>query len=1263
MNPSKNTNHPFRKVKKTDTKNPNTPVDPFDLFTGGKTAELAIFYNTAADTVENYIKSLSQQPVDKPLKNADELDDKVLSYLKQYLWKGNYENKNTSGQPITSDEKDIVRQLLKKLDGMRNFHSHIWHDNAVLQFTTALKNFIEERHDYAVLELEKDPINKSKLYNEAYAEFKLFKTHHGKYIITQDGRTFLLSLFLNKGNMAALLQQRMGSKRNDMPEYQFKHKVYTFYCHREGSSWNNTGLDNEVLDKEEVEKQERILKGRQAYKIINYLNDKPAYLNDADSLPLYYKDSNDHTVKVIGMPSLKEYIKANSLLQKIRISPTVVQAFPEADTEDERIINERTKAIEEKKREGKGYIKWTENEQHEFEISFNTLRHIVSDILLSREFEKNYVENDVLKLKTVSAEDHFYGVLKDAIASREYIYTTLKEQSAQKAINAEEFKIKKLFNSIYINYSENTDSIDNVFYTIDQLRHLPILATPKVEELLINWHYSFTNKKENEINKRLKLLNYIRPANMSFDKTPYKNKEGLISIPVNKEPEPLVFHLSYYYKEQEQKRREEDNFLEWGMRYLMDFNLIPDCYLEVEKYVFDKKFTDTISEYKLKPEIQYVKQLPENYRLRIRDGHLNIALKNITQEAATPDFYKLRIGEKAMKYLMYAVFDTLKSADKTVNDFLITMAKDFATCLEPGTQKQFALLESFAIPEFLHKAGALPANKINTATPVRLELQKVLQKKTEWLTRQLTNMNHYNRNQKNEAILKTYTFFDFSNVEHKKFLRKNEYQQMSICHYMLNQNPDKVPGLINNTFKLKNRLPKEVYDFIKQAAVDENVQSRLDNLFINVVNNRLQFFMGMYDLVKDENMPVKLVKQQLTFLNLTLSDANLNDEKRNSRQFSRKESLLFIPFNIHPALVLKYFYPDDFAAKKFDGNTAHNKGDKKYINLFAGIRKNLIFSKILVRGFYDITLFERQYNISAALLTTEEAKQLLQKQLQKLIGQIIDTHTKDVLLSRIAQQYLQVYDEVMAEQFSQLRSKGNINVARLFSNEVAVKLLKVNFKIKDYKEDEIKAMPASIHISMRLHNADDYFFRMKKDKLYHLALHYQNFRQEELDFYKDEPEHIEKIQAWPNGSQQNPIPLGHLLQEYKNIGNMAKRLMEYILRYEKTTIEKHLQQMEIQHPTQSKNNCMIISSPEPNYMDFATVHSLDINTNAEIKTTISRLRNSCLHNHIPLTGSYSKQAQPSTVLAVALSITKRLAPDREKYKVYEQETKTEAGNV
>jgi len=447
------------------------------------------------------------------------------------------------------------------------------------------------------------------------------------------------------------------------------------------------------------------------------------------------------------------------------------------------------------------------------------------------------------------------------------------------------------------------------------------------------------------------------------------------------------------------------------------------------------------------------------------------------------------------------------------------------------------------------------------------------------------------------------------------------------------------------------------YNVIKNVIDGKWEDPLFDILFIKIFEDRKDFLMNMRAMVEDDNLPIKLIKPQLAFLNLSVSDANLNETNRTIRQSKRKESLNFLPFAIHPALVLKYFYPDDFVAKKFDGNTKHAKGENKYNNLFATLRKNSRLTTVLVNEYYNVSVFEQLYTEATISMTEGEKKLHLMKQLQFLTGQIIDTYTKDVFLSMIAQHYLDAYDTTIAAEFAKLRGQKKINIAGLFKNEVIIPLNKNTYASDwvNYTEDEKKIIPNQLFISFRLHQADDYFFRIKKDKLGQLALHYRNFRNEEMEFYKDKPEFYNKIVEWPDGTEAKPIPLGHLLQEYKNITNMADRLAAYILQYERAVIDKYINAEQEKDKSKSRQDCLTAISEGLNYLPFFQVVKMDNTTDAEVKENIRTLRISCLHNLIPLKGSYSQQTLPGSAIANALFITERLAPDRGKYKEYEEQ--------
>jgi hypothetical protein len=268
------------------------PLSKEVLFTGGKFPEFAVFYNVAFFRLCGYLNHLLGNPYtfdkdklekvfavwqDSLKAGNDTLPDKAYSMLRNYLWKGYQLNKNSSGYELKSNHKEIVRELMITLYGIRNFQSHIWHDNSVLECDKTISDFIEGLFGAAIdAQNEKYPlqVERFKLENK---KFPLFKKADGKNFITQEGRTFLLSFFLTGGEMSRFLQQRKGSKRNDSPEFKIKHLVFKYYCHRDGASRNHYGFEENMLNSLPETERKEILSARQAFKIYNYLNDVPAF--------------------------------------------------------------------------------------------------------------------------------------------------------------------------------------------------------------------------------------------------------------------------------------------------------------------------------------------------------------------------------------------------------------------------------------------------------------------------------------------------------------------------------------------------------------------------------------------------------------------------------------------------------------------------------------------------------------------------------------------------------------------------------------------------------------------------------------------------------------------------------------------------------------------------------------------------------------------------------------------------------------------------
>ena len=811
----------------------------FDLFTGGKQPELAIAFNLANDNITRYINTLmGWAAADDPYPKLDQLDDRAFVYLRQFLWKGNLENKNKAGYILNPEDKAIILKLLRKFLELRKFHSHFWHDNSCIHFDDDLRQFIQQKHDLACGEILKNGTTDADLYLRQLQRHPIFKENR---FITQEGRVFFLSFFLTTGQMMQILQRRKGSKRHDLPEYRFKHKVYSYFCHREGSAALSISIDNDSLRTMDQSELKRIYFGRQAGRILTYLKNKP-FLPGEEKIPLLLSDG--HSVE--DMDTLLTFIAENDLLPGFTFYNK--EQLSNGEELDEKNMQQEKFLLENMERQGFRPFRLANQPGYEFEIGYRDLKYITTELFLDQHDPAT----------TNLSLNHFLGVLRDCVNTRHYIYETLSSAGNQ-AISSQNFSAKKLYNSIYIDYSQYTGSIQERYYNENEWRSIPISPNHRIEKLLIQWHNSFTTASTHEPQHRARLLNAIRPVNVPYREpipSPGRHHPSrqYTKLPDQNGPEPLLFHLAYYFREQNFQPRSEDNFLEWGVRFLIDTGLVPDWNFELERLVYKPKYNEPDSPHSLKKELRWEKHIPDNYRLYITDNQLNVGIQ------VNGKIHRLRMGERLFKYLLHWHFHGPARQNKSINDFLNVIASDLdclkaAPSLSEATDLQ--LLETFAIPELYFKTKG-NASKINSSS-IKEDAHQYLTGQIRWIDEQLDILDTLNRHQKNEVILKAYRLFDFSSTDGSKFLRKNEYKQISICHYMLNLDKRKVTNLLERTFRLQRRLPSEILGILYSVVAQEN--SGLDDLYLEILSNRRSFLKARLGLLNIPGLKASKIKK------------------------------------------------------------------------------------------------------------------------------------------------------------------------------------------------------------------------------------------------------------------------------------------------------------------------------------------------------------------------------------------------------------------
>ena len=253
-------------------------------------AELTLFYNMALDRMNNLLSRYENTAIDIAAldysRNQLFKKDTYL-HLQVYLWK---EPISANFATLTDKDRRRIHQFLEMLVHVRNFQSHYYHDAKVLRFPKDLIRFIQSRFTLAEQDLTLKNPNFIKYVRELYEDVTTFesrgKKREDRYrhfdfftesgFITEEGKNFFLSFFLLKGEMNHFLKKRKRCKKDNGEKYQVKTRLYTWYCHRDGSNRFFLQSKKDYINDEEKLK-------RQYNSLLNYLKSIP--LADRKYLP------------------------------------------------------------------------------------------------------------------------------------------------------------------------------------------------------------------------------------------------------------------------------------------------------------------------------------------------------------------------------------------------------------------------------------------------------------------------------------------------------------------------------------------------------------------------------------------------------------------------------------------------------------------------------------------------------------------------------------------------------------------------------------------------------------------------------------------------------------------------------------------------------------------------------------------------------------------------------------------------------------------
>lgn len=1104
------------------------------MFTGGntKTSEFTVYYNLAfngilrkihfkesGDTEFNDTKLDSKYgPMLDGMKAGNtgkDLKDETYLSLRDFLWKGYETDKNISGHLLTPDDKTKIRSLLVKLRGIRNYHSHVWHNNDSLKFNESMELFIKEKHDSALYaQYEKYP-SEVEMYKKSSQLFPLFKDGY----ITLEGRVFFLSFFLTTGEMSAFLQQYRGTKRNDEVKYRIKQIVYRYYTHRDGATRQKFSHEDSILNALPDGEKTDVQTARQAFKIITYLNDLPETANDIDVYKLFKEDGS--TIETVQ--ELKGFVHQAAIFPDLLFTDATRRNHT---TGQDEILTDRIDVM----------------------IPGSSILVRLGKSLLTK-----------IIIDTIRLEDKggfVLNALKQQIHARIKLIEELEQPSSEDAnINASR---KKMFE--------------------EHIQHR-LNGNLRLQQLMRDWFHAQGLNLKKEQGLRIKLIEKLKV-------------------------EPVLISYHDFYLRSDYKFRRVDRFSEFIVKYLMDFDITPHWEWMAHKF----GVVGTEAQATSGGEKAFFGKFPSDseWRLFVNDGSVIVRLKNL------PDF-RFQLGHRALKNLAIAYFHKKANLGTILNGLTRDAQKIRANLYNEAnhTLDSLTLLERKNLPRYL----LLALNDEQTIANETVEKSKELTiKRIQSLTAKLegwqTGYKSLKRVEKNRIIMDCYQLFDwhYSNTEAYKFLRKNEYQQVSIYHYMLERLANLKEAIKHlearaadpenkkMAWKYRKEVQKNIRELDKTKKILNRLLSEVKERIPEPVMNILRNSTGLDDIL------VRSLKQAQKRLNewqieIIKGETDLFDKVRQKLAIRKSEPLITPEVkskwtgkqnghfyqHVHPDVILHYFYKDELASKQSNST--------KGFSLSSIVRNNTSYTSGLVQKHYH-------YAPYLALLNTEikEHKAILHKVIRINNEQLV----QDALLWQVAQAYLtRVNPVVKIAIAAQLADSNTLRVTNLHGTQLDIPITTEDGQIKT---------------TLFFHQLDDILFFESRSLLEKAATHYLR--------------RIDDLSRHNLLTGVSKLPYIELMSELRRITHQSLEFARYILNFERKIIDK-LQD----------------SALQGNYLPFMEICK-QANLQEDQILELSDLRNHAFHNRIPIAWSYAEKRHVSW-LRNLLGITEKEPADNQ----------------
>lgn len=1091
-------------------KHGSTPTQ-LAVFTGGKAPEFAIFFNTAFTKLLRSIHFWKTGKIEFDENNLDgaygdlidqfesgnvpnDLDEQIYVQLRNYIWKGYRTERNSAGYILETTDRKMIRLLIAKLRALRNFHSHVYHDNAELTFHPQLQQFIKELHDDAMFAFSQKHPEEIGFYQRNLEKHPLFKDNR----ITQEGRTFFLSLFLTTGEVSRLLQQRRGSKKNDELRFRIKHYIYRYYAHRDGAARKYYNLEEGMHSTLPEEELQSLLFAQKFYKINTQINDVPAFLHEQHFFPLYYRGKDGSFTCCESVQDLLTFCQQNGLANSFHFKPVVFEV--------EEIKTQQITRVEKN-----NAIRFSLNNEPAipFETGLSDFHRIILDIIRLGEPE-------------IIRRMQFF--LKERI----------------QLINA----LKKPDPENYLGQSGETP------VTLIDYEKYKLRGGRRLKEKFVEWLMAYENNHKHQAKLR-----------------------GLLTTSLHEAPIELR-HFDLY-QEADQKIRTTHRFMEWCVEYLIDFRIVPEWHWAFESFqtVLRKDAKTGQIRESLRKVIRYFPQKPGegNWRLCVEDDH--ILVKHEQTSSQRP--FALGIG--TLQNLMVLLYDRPKKSESKSSfiHMLLTRISTELTALEAAisTGKPFdldtlSLLDRNSIPETLLQAAG-ETSAIENRKNWREATKKRLQYLITTLENVAKNKSGLSRAAKNEQVMRCYQFFDWD----PKFLRRNEYQQLSIYHYSLEritywedhfnrakisgQRKDELMALrqlrfyddILKEIKEENprRIPPEADEVLRQAT---SLDDLLDRIIAKTLVNLRKWYAEM-----GKGTPARQV----------LIAQRLKIKQEGPSPIVMPPGL---PFHIHPYLVLKAFFNQSGT-------------DLTRLSLSKIIRDNMALITPLRTENYDSAAYEQ---LAEAWPNAKNIR-------KKITGVRHQCQTRDALLWHIAGQY-----------FQQVSPSVKMSLGDKKTNAMPVRvgsLRKSTLQIPVRTKNQ-----GDVSVELFFHQLDDTLFVESKDMLVKIVDYIYCRRREAPDIYAEVGE--------------NQLNYGEIVKEMARLQNDAMVIAARLLDWEMSVLNE-LSEAEIQRWVKGQtlkcvgfdSICQIANCPEG------------------YREKLTQLRNHVFHMKVPTDFTYrSVVAEP-----------------------------------